>query len=114
MTNSNIQGSSVGERIVALRKEIGWSQKRLAEEAGISGGALSKIESGKVKNPSYLVNKEICAALNILEYEIKCDQLDEDEIQLRNKKFYMKFGVINELCGADQDLLLRFAERLAN
>ena len=34
-----------------LRNKKGWSQERLAREAGISYNTLIKIESGGIKNP---------------------------------------------------------------
>jgi len=34
-----------------LRKKKGWSQERLAREAGISYNTLIKIERGGIKNP---------------------------------------------------------------
>lgn len=37
----------IGQRIVALRKEKGLSQKELAEMVGITPGNLSRIEAGK-------------------------------------------------------------------
>ena len=34
-----------------LRKQKGWSQEKLAREAGISYQTLIKIEQGRIKNP---------------------------------------------------------------
>jgi len=39
--------SAVGERIRLRRTELGWTQERLASEAGVSKGFLSDLESGK-------------------------------------------------------------------
>ena len=38
---------TVGERIKARRAELGWTQDRLAEKAGISKSFVSDLETGK-------------------------------------------------------------------
>ncbi|CAM4351007.1 helix-turn-helix domain-containing protein [Comamonas aquatilis] len=40
----------IGERIRARRGELGMSQGRLAEAAGITASAVSQIESGAIRN----------------------------------------------------------------
>lgn len=45
----------VGERLKAVRAELGWSQKRLAEEAGVSQQLISFIETGTTKNSGEIV-----------------------------------------------------------
>ena len=39
------------KNLTKLRKERGWSQEKLAREAGISYNTLIKIERGGIKNP---------------------------------------------------------------
>ena len=115
MTDKNEHSHNIGESVIALREELGWSQSRLAKEADITNAALSKIENGKTVMPTYEVIEKLTEALKLGKHElIDGVQVCEDEIQARNKKFYMRFGVINELCEADQSLVLRFAERLRN
>jgi transcriptional regulator with XRE-family HTH domain len=38
---------TVGERIKQRRQELGWTQDKLAQQAGLSKGFLSDVESGK-------------------------------------------------------------------
>ena len=40
---------SIGELIGDLRRNKGWSQKKLAEKSGVTESTLSRIESGKTK-----------------------------------------------------------------
>ena len=40
---------TLGKQIARLRKSRGYSQDRVCLEAGLSRGALSKIEAGKVE-----------------------------------------------------------------
>ena len=40
------------KRIKELRKKAGWSQQKLAEKAGLSYNAITKIEQGAAKQPT--------------------------------------------------------------
>ena len=42
----------LANRVKALRKKKGWSQQKLAQEAGLSFNAITKIEQGKAKHPT--------------------------------------------------------------
>lgn len=54
----------LGKQISTKRNNIGWTQKELAEKAGISNTTVSRIESGKY-NYSLLVLHKISKALYI-------------------------------------------------
>ena len=43
---ANLDNKAFGARVKALRTELGWTQDRLASEAGISKSFLSEIEQG--------------------------------------------------------------------
>ena len=43
-----MDNQQIGKNIAHLRKERGWSQRELAERAGITHSAISSIENGKV------------------------------------------------------------------
>ena len=53
-----------GENVANRRRELGISQKTLAETLGISPGYLSKIERNRMR-PSYDVCNKIYAVLSI-------------------------------------------------
>ncbi|MBL7131730.1 MAG: helix-turn-helix transcriptional regulator [Candidatus Omnitrophica bacterium] len=42
----------LAQRIKTLRKKAGWSQQKLAEKAGLSYNAITKIEQGAAKRPT--------------------------------------------------------------
>ena len=42
----------VARRIKELRKERNWTQQKLAERAGLSFNAITKIEQGAAKHPT--------------------------------------------------------------
>lgn len=57
----------IGNRIKDLRKQRGWSQRRLANESGLSEGSIRKYENGE-RNAKYENIQKIC---NALETDIK-------------------------------------------
>lgn len=61
---------SLGEYIREKRKEKDMSQRDLAAASGISNAEISRIESGKRKEPSSSFLKELAKALNVPAKEI--------------------------------------------
>jgi transcriptional regulator with XRE-family HTH domain len=53
------------KNLAKIRKEKGWSQEKLAQEAGISYNTLIKIERGGIKNPKIETVIKLAKALNI-------------------------------------------------
>lgn len=53
------------KNLAKLRKEKGWSQEKLAQEAGISYNTLIKIERGGIKNPKIETVVKLATALNV-------------------------------------------------
>lgn len=61
-----VQREGVGARIKALREERGWSQERLAEEAGVSARTVWAVEKGEsIPQPKKL--RAILDALDVAE-----------------------------------------------
>lgn len=54
----------IGEKIETLRKKKGWTQHKLALEAGVSSSYLPELERGE-KCPTVEVLDNICFALGI-------------------------------------------------
>lgn len=54
----------IGQRIVELRTQKGWTQSDLARACGKDRQAMEKFENGKV-NPTLYSLLEICQALGI-------------------------------------------------
>lgn len=65
----------VGKKITELRKLKGVSLSKLANDAGISKGYLSNIETGKKENPSVELLDKIAIALGVN----VSDLFDQDE-----------------------------------
>jgi len=53
------------ENLKKLRNKKGWSQERLAREAGISYNTLIKIERGGIKNPKLETLIKLARALGV-------------------------------------------------
>lgn len=53
------------KNIKALRESKGWTQEKLAQQAGISYQTLIKIEHGGIRNPRMETLIKIARALNI-------------------------------------------------
>lgn len=56
---------SLGEFIKEKRNLKNWSQRDLAAKSGVSNAEISRIESGKRKEPSSSVLKDIAVALDV-------------------------------------------------
>lgn len=54
----------LGEELRAARLSIGWSQEKLAEEAGISRNYVSLLELNR-KSPTVAVLMALCGALGV-------------------------------------------------
>ena len=53
------------KNLAKIRKQKGWSQEKLAQEAGISYNTLIKIERGGIANPKIETVIKLAEALNI-------------------------------------------------
>lgn len=87
--------ATIGERIKAEREKVGWSQSKLANEAGVQSSTISQIESGRRKKPSVDVLQRIAKALSITvshllgqtEEDELIDLLQDEEIQIFFRNF---------------------------
>jgi transcriptional regulator with XRE-family HTH domain len=61
-------------RVRALRQERGWSQLRLADEAGVRQATISLLESGKVRRLDTEVLDRLAAALKVSPLELLADE----------------------------------------
>ena len=79
---------NLGEYIAEKRKERGMSQRDLATASNVSNAEISRLESGKRKEPSPSVLKEIAKALAIPYQELlqAAGILDESLVE-KGKEF---------------------------
>lgn len=113
MTNKTEQSDVISSNIVRLRSSLGWTQSKLAQEAGISGAALSKIEQGQGRMPTIVVLRKLATALSVEPSEITGEiSASRSASEEKTLEFFRKFGLINDLSPKDQEILLGMAERL--
>lgn len=55
----------LSKRLKELRKEKSWSQQKLAEKAGLSFNAVTKIEQGLAKHPTLKTLIKIADAFGV-------------------------------------------------
>src|SRR6266542_5982209 len=60
-----IEPHALGERIAALRRGHGWTQRRLAEAAGVSNGYIALLELGRLSSPGKFRLDAIARALSL-------------------------------------------------
>lgn len=58
-------GASIGERILTLRTQRGWSLRKLALYSGVSHAYISLLETGKIDRPSMKHISKLAGALEI-------------------------------------------------
>ena len=77
---------NVKEKITALRKELEWSKRRLAKEAGLTPSTIYNWYNERNNEPSKEAIEDICAAFNISMAEffsdLEIDKLTEKETKL--------------------------------
>ena len=56
--------TTIGQRLKQLRQERGWSQTELAERSGLTGSAISYIESGN-RVPGSLTLMKLAEGLDV-------------------------------------------------
>lgn len=113
MPDKKEQANYISNKIKELRVDIGWNQSKLANEAGITPAALSKIEKGDGRVPTFVVLRKIASALKVQPYELTGEEpLNLSDNDKKTLAFYRKWDVLDTLSKEDQDRLRDMAERL--
>ncbi len=113
MNDKTEQANRISNNIKLLRSGLGWNQAKLAQEAGISGAALSKIEQGEGRIPTIVVMRKLASALKVQLREITGEEIEEiSETNERSREFYRRWDVLDDLSQEDQSRLRDMAERL--
>lgn len=113
MQDKKTQAIIISSNIKRLREEAKWTQAKLAEESGITGAALSKIEKGDGRMPTIVVLRKIAAALKVPVNELTGESADAfSPEEGKTRAFHRKWGVLEDLSEEDQEMLIGMAERL--
>ena len=113
MPGKNDQATYISNKIKELRLNMGWNQSKLASEAGVTAAALSKIEKGDGRVPTFVVLRKIASALKVQPYELTGEEpVNLAETDVKTRAFYRKWDVLESLSKEDQDMLKGMADRL--
>lgn len=107
-----INVSSISDRILARREELGLSQTDLAKRAGLQPPAISQYESG-TRNPSYEALIKLSNVLNVtIDYLISGKEVSIGTINDKTTKLLLK--ITQNLSIKDRDKLLEYAVFLSS
>jgi len=112
MSDKEIQAKIISSNIKLLREKNGWNQSTLATKAGITPAALSQIEKGDKRLPSFVVLRKLASALNVQPYELTGEAPPQAEIDQKSREFYRRWDILENLSENDQKMLREMAERL--
>ncbi len=106
------QAALISKNIKQMRELLGWTQAKLASEAGVTAAALSKLEKGEGRMPTIVVLRKIALALGVKPYEITGEDAPEDTGE-KTVEFYRKWGELDKLPEEDQRILREMMERFS-
>lgn len=111
MKRSEIAAGMVGERILALRHERGWSQLKLAKKLGVARTTIEKLESGQTAAPSAETLLHLADALGVDPWVILYGRTRESAPDAVTPMVEL-FRLFAALPPLYQDLLLRLAREM--
>ncbi|MBL1146541.1 MAG: helix-turn-helix transcriptional regulator [Pseudomonadota bacterium] len=112
MSEKSQQARIISQNIKRLRDEKGWNQSTLAAKAGITPAALSQIEKGDKRLPTFVVLRKLASALNVEPFELAGDAPPPSGIEQKSREFYRRWDILEDLSDDDQKMLRGMAERL--
>ena len=100
---------AMGERILALRKQRGWSQRQLAQKVGTSGPIVGRYERGEM-TPSVEVAKKLADI-----FGVTLDYLVDDTgntADIKDKAMLKRLMDIEALDRKDKDTVVHVIDSL--
>jgi len=116
MSERKEQALVISSNITRLREQFGWTQVKLANEAGITAAALSQIEkSGGGRVPTIVVLRKLASALNVKPSELTGEDESEKDPSDKTVEFYRRWSKLDQLPEEDQkfleDMMGRFTKK---
>lgn len=115
MSDKLKQSLKISSNIKRLRDKNGWTQARLAKEAGVTAAALSKIETGDGRIPTIVVLRKLASALGVSAAEISGEESFASTPTEKTAEFFRMWGDIEDIPATDQEtmrvLLAQFKKR---
>lgn len=99
--------SSLGERIVALRKAKGWSQSELAAHVGVSYAQIGRYETKGAQPPAEALKKIADALETTVDFLVNGSTEDKAKASLLDAEVIRYFKEVDTLPQEDKTALLR-------
>jgi transcriptional regulator with XRE-family HTH domain len=103
MTWSDSLHESIGALVRQLREDSGWTQERLAREAGITITCVSNLERGATKEPNIETVAGLAAAFGLEPGDLDARRLSEIVAE-RARTFAQRRAITRLLSLADRDV----------
>lgn len=98
----------LGERIQALRKQLGISQVDLAKKIKVSKSMINRYENRGVQPPADVLNK-IAGMLNTsVDFLINGNKDEKAKATLKNSELLQKFKEVDAMPEKEQNMLLHY------
>jgi len=100
---------AIGDKILSLRKDKGWSQQQLAKEIGTSGPIIGRYERGEMM-PSVEVAKKLASA-----FRVTLDYLVDDTgdlADIKDRAILDRLLAIEKLEGEDKKTIVHVIDSL--
>ena len=100
---------AIGDKILSLRKDNGWSQQQLANEIGTSGPIIGRYERGEI-TPSVEVAKKLAKA-----FRVTLDYLVDDTgdlADIKDRATLDRLLAIEKLEGEDKKTIVHVIDSL--
>lgn len=103
----------VGDNIRRIRKDLGWSQRKLSEKTGVSQRVISNIEQGGGAGSSSIgILEDIARGLGVPVFLIMTDGLSPDKERIKRMATVM--GSFGNLSDHAQQRILDIVEDYTN
>ena len=100
---------AIGDRVLALRKEYGWSQQQLAKKIGTSGPVIGRYERSEMM-PSVEVAKKLANTFGVtLDYLVDDSGRGAD---IKDKAMLQRMADIETLGKEDRQTIVRVIDSL--
>jgi len=103
---------NIAENVKRLRKERGWSQRKLAHEIGAHLSHVNRVETGKyVPNIDAIIKLANVFGVPV-DYLIRNSLNEIQEVKIENQSFAERIESMNSLDEEDQKMVIRFIDSL--
>ena len=103
---------TIDKKIIALRKEHGWSQVELADKLGFLQPHINRWETGRVF-PSLDALKKLSKLFGISIDTLLFDEADIEQLGVKDRSLLEKLKNIEKLSDTDKEMVVNLIDSLA-